>query len=156
AEGRRFFNNNTAKDTGTFAFANMAAFLAGTANTFNVTLGDVSSAIAQGALGVFAQDNYKVRPNLTLELGFRWDWLMSLTERLDKFVDYIPKTNSLVQVTPGIAPFSHTTSRTFQPPLGFAWDPFKDGKTSIRGAYAILADQPVTNLVTGNAATPPF
>ena len=51
----------------------MAAFLAGTANTFTVTLGDVSSAIAQGALGAFVQDNYKVRPNLTFELGFRYD-----------------------------------------------------------------------------------
>ena len=153
---RRFYNNNTGKDTGTFAFANMAAFLAGTANAFNVTLGDVSSAIAQGALGVFVQDNYKVRPNLTFELGFRYDWLMSPTERFDRFVDYVPEINSLVQVNNGIAPVYHTNSRNFQPRLGFAWDPFKDGKTSIRGAYAILADQPITNLVTGNAANPPF
>ena len=155
-EWRRFYNNNSTKDTGNFAFANMAAFLAGTANTFAVTLGDVSSAIAQGALGIFVQDNYKVRPNLTFELGFRYDWLMSPTERFDKFVDYVPETNSLVQVNNGIAPVYHTNARNFQPRLGFAWDPFKDGKTSIRGAYAILADQPITNLVTGNAANPPF
>jgi hypothetical protein len=155
-ELRRFYNNNTAKDTGNFGFANMAAFLAGTANTFTVTLGDVSSAIAQGALGAFVQDNYKVRSNLTLELGFRYDWLMSPTERFDKFVDYVPQTNSLVQVNHGIAPVYHTNSKNFQPRLGFAWDPFKDGKTSVRGAYAILADQPITNLVTGNASNPPF
>jgi hypothetical protein len=155
-EWRRFYNNNTAKDTGSFAFANMAAFLAGTANTFNVTLGDVSSAIAQGALGFFVQDNYKVRPNLTFELGFRYDWLMSPTERYDRFVDYVPESNSLVQVNHGIAPVYHTNAQNFQPRLGFAWDPFKDGKTSIRGAFAILADQPVTNLVTGNATNPPF
>ncbi|HEY0761544.1 MAG TPA: TonB-dependent receptor [Pyrinomonadaceae bacterium] len=155
-EVRRFFNNNTAKDTGSFAFANMAAFLAGTANTFTVTLGDVSSAIAQGALGVFVQDNYKVRSNLTFELGFRYDWLMSPTERFDRFVDYVPEINSLVRVNNGIAPVYHTNAQNFQPRIGFAWDPFKDGKTSIRGAYAILADQPVTNLVTGNAANPPF
>ncbi|HET6976614.1 MAG TPA: carboxypeptidase regulatory-like domain-containing protein [Pyrinomonadaceae bacterium] len=155
-EARRFFNNNTGKDTGSFAFANMAAFLAGTANTFTVTLGDVSSAIAQGAFGAFVQDNYKVRSNLTLELGFRYDWLMSPTERFDRFVDYVPTTNSLVRVNNGIAPVYHTNAKNFQPRLGFAWDPFKDGKTSVRGAYAILADQPVTNLVTGNAANPPF
>ncbi len=155
-EWRRFYNNNTTKDTGNFAFANMAAFLNGTANTFAVTLGDVSSAIAQGALGVFVQDNWKVRPNLTFELGFRYDWLMSPTERFDRFVDYVPEINSLVRVNNGVAPVYHTNSKNFQPRLGFAWDPFKDGKTSIRGAYAILADQPVTNLVTGNAANPPF
>jgi hypothetical protein len=162
-EWRRFYNNNTNKDTGTFTFANMGAFLNGTANAFNITLGDlqrgitdVSTAIAQGALGVFVQDNYKVRPNLTLELGFRYDWLMSPTERYDRFVDYVPEINSLVQVNNGIAPVYHTNSRNFQPRLGFAWDPFKDGKTSVRGAYAILADQPITNLVTGNATNPPF
>jgi Carboxypeptidase regulatory-like domain len=155
-EFRRFYNNNSNRDTGSFTFANMNAFLAGTANAFTVTLGDVSSAIAQGALGMFVQDNYKVRSNLTLELGFRYDWLMSPTERFDRFVDYVPTTNSLVQVNHGIAPVYHTNSKNFQPRIGFSWDPFKDGKTSIRGAYAILADQPVTNLVTGNATNPPF
>ena len=155
-ELRRFYNNNTAKDTGTFAFANMAAFLAGTANTFNVTLGDVSTAIAQGALGAFVQDNYKLRPNLTLELGFRWDYLMSPTERFNRFVDYVPEINSLVQVNNGIAPVYHTNWKNFHPRVGFSWDPFKDGKTSIRAAYAILADQPVTNLVSPNGSNPPF
>jgi hypothetical protein len=155
-ELRRFYNNNTNRDTGTFTFANTAAFLAGNANGFTVTLGDVSTAIAQGALGLFAQDNYKVRSNLTLELGFRWDWLMSPTERFDRFVDYVLPINSLVQVNHGIAPVYHTNWKNFQPRLGFSWDPFKDGKTSVRGAYAILSDQPVTNLVTGNATNPPF
>ena len=155
-EWRRFYNNNTGKDTGSFSFANMAAFLAGTANAFTVTLGDVSSAIAQGALGAFVQDNWKVRPNLTFELGFRYDWLMSPTERFDRFVDYVPEVNSLIQVNHGIAPVYNTNAQNFQPRLGFAWDPWKDGKTSIRGAYAILADQPITNLVTGNASNPPF
>jgi hypothetical protein len=155
-EARKFFNNNTGKDTGSFTFGNMAAFLAGTANAFTITLGDVSSAIAQGAFGAFVQDNYKIRQNLTLELGFRWDWLMSPTERFNRFVDYVPETNSLVQVNHGVAPVYHTNWRNFQPRIGFAWDPFKNGKTSVRGAYAILADQPVTNLVTGNASNPPF
>src|SRR5678809_380587 len=81
---------------------------------------------------------------------------MSPTERYDRFVDYVPGANSLVQVNHGIAPVYKTNAGNYQPRLGFAWDSFKDGKTSVRGAYAILADQPITNLVTGNAANPPF
>ena len=155
-EWRRFYNNNTNKDTGSFGFASLATFISGTANAFNVTLGDVSNAIAQGALGLFVQDNYKVRPNLTLELGLRWDWLMSPTERYNRFVNYVPQTNSLVRVNNGLAPVYHTNWKNFQPRVGFAWDPFRNGKTSVRGAYAILADQPVTNLVTGTSSNPPF
>ena len=155
-ELRRFYNNNTARDTGTFTFSNTAAFLLGNANGFTVTLGDVSPAIAQGALGLFAQDNYKVRPNLTLELGLRWDWLMSPTERYDRFSSYVLDANSLVQVNHGLAPIYHTNWNNFQPRIGFAWDPFKDGKTSVRAAYGILADQPVTNLVIPNGSNPPF
>jgi len=155
-ELRRFYNNNTNRDTGSFTFANTATFLAGNANGFTSTLGDVSTAIAQGALGLFVQDNFKLRPNLTLELGLRWDWLMSPTERYDRFAGYVLETNSLVRVNNGLAPIYQTNWKNFQPRIGFAWDPFKDGKTSIRAAYAILADQPVTNLVTGNATNPPF
>jgi hypothetical protein len=44
----------------------------------------------------------------------------------------------------------------FQPRLGFVWDPFKDGRTSVRVAYAVLVDQPMTSVVTGTAGNPPL
>jgi outer membrane receptor protein involved in Fe transport len=160
-EVRRFYNNNFTLDTGTFTFFNLANFQTGnstatTANSFNITLGDRASSIAQGALGLFVQDNYKVRKNLTLELGVRYDWNMSPTERFDRFVTFDPATASLVQVNHGIAPIYQTNSKNLQPRVGFAWDPFGNGKTSVRGAYAILADQPVTNVVTPLTGNPPL
>ncbi|MDQ3907701.1 MAG: TonB-dependent receptor, partial [Acidobacteriota bacterium] len=155
-EYRRFLNNNFGNDPGTLNFANVANFLAGTVNTFTATLGAVTSSISQGSLGLFVQDNYKLRKNLTLELGLRYDWNMSPTERFDKFVNFDPVTDTLQRVNHGIAPVYATNKRNFQPRFGFAWDPWGDGKTSIRGAYAILTDQPITNLVTGLASNPPF
>lgn len=155
-EWRRFLNNNFNKDTGSLNFASMSTFLTGVANGFNITVANTTSSISQGALGLFVQDNYKVRPNLTLELGLRYDWNMSPTERFNRFVDFVPKSDSLVRVNNGVAPIYKTNRKNFQPRVGFAWDPFKNGKTSIRGAYAVLVDQPVTNLVTGTASNPPF
>jgi len=155
-EARRFYNNNFTLDTGTFAFPNVASFLNGTANSFSVTIGDRSSAIIQNAFGFYAQDNYKVRQNLTLELGFRYDWNMTPTERYDRFVVFDPATRSLVRVGSGIDDVYQQNNKNFQPRLGIAWDPFKDGKTSVRAAYAILADQPVTNVVTPVTSNPPL
>ena len=155
-EGRRFYNNNFTLDTGTFTFPNVNAFLSGTATGFNVTIGDRSSAIIQNALGFYAQDNYKVRPNVTLELGLRWDWNKTPTERFDRFVVFDPDTASLIQVGSGLDDVYHQNNKNFQPRVGIAWDPFKDGKTSVRAAYAVLTDQPVTNVVTPLSANPPL
>jgi outer membrane receptor protein involved in Fe transport len=155
-EARRFYNNNFTLDTGNFTFPSLASFMTGTANSFNITLGDRSSAIIQNAFGFYVQDNYKVRPNVTLELGLRYDWNMTPTERYDRFVVFDPATGTLQRVGSGIDDVYEENNKNFQPRLGIAWDPFNDGKTSVRAAYAILADQPVTNIVTPLAANPPL
>jgi len=164
-EFRRFYNNNFSQTIGSFGFANMNDFLGVTpgapngparANAFTVTLGNQSSSIGTGALGFFTQDSYKVSSSLTLELGLRYDWLMSPTERYDRFVVFDQSARSLVQIGSGQDLIYRQNSKNFQPRIGFAWDPFKDGKTSVRGGYAILADQPVTNLVTGTSGNPPL
>jgi hypothetical protein len=157
-EYRRFFNNNFTLDTGTFTFANVNAFLSGSnATLFNQTLGDRSSAIEQGALGFYVQDNYKLRPNITLELGLRYDWNMSPTERFNRFVIFDPATRSLFQIgTNGFDDVYSQNNNNWEPRVGIAWDPFKDGKTSVRAAYSILTDQPVTNVVTPLSSNPPL
>lgn len=155
-EFRRFYNNNFNLDTGTFSFANVAAFQSGTGNAFSITPEDRNSAIGTGALGVFVQDNFKVRRNLTLELGLRYDWNMTPTERFDRFVVFDPSTVSLRRVGKDIDGIYEQNNKNFQPRLGIAWDPTGSGKTSVRAAYAITVDQPVTNTVTGLTANPPL
>jgi len=156
AELRRFYNNNFTLDTGNFTFPSLANFMNGVANSFTITLGDRSSAIIQNSIGFYVQDNFKVRPNVTLELGLRYDWNMTPTERFDRFVVFDPATRTLVRVGNGIDDVYKQNNKNFQPRLGIVWDPFKDGKTSVRAAYAILTDQPVTNVVTPLAANPPL
>ncbi len=125
-------------------------FLTGNANAFSITLGDLSSAIIQNALGFYVQDNYKVRPNVTLELGFRYDWNMTPTERYNRFVVSIRRPGRWFRPEPESTTSITKTTRNFQPRVGFAWDPFKDGKTSVRARLRDSRGPADTNLVTGS------
>lgn len=156
-EVRRFDNNNFAQDVGTMTFTNWTNFAAGKADTYQITLGGVQTGIRTTGFGLFAQDSYKVRPNLTLELGLRWDLNTTPTEVNNKLVVFSPATASLVRVgTGGIDSIYETNYRYFGPRVGFAWDPFHDGRISIRGGFGLFYDQPVTNSVTPLGSNPPF
>src|SRR6185436_13178621 len=155
-EFRQFLQNNLRQGTGSFNFPTVAAFIAGTANSFSVTLGSQSSSIGEGALGFFVQDNYKVRSNLTLELGLRYEWNMTPAERYDRFIVFDPSTGSLIRVGDDIEEVYHQNNKNVQPRVGFSWDPFGDGKTSVRAAYALQTDQPMTSIVIGTTTNPPL
>lgn len=156
-EVRGFYNDNFSLDTGTFTFANPAVFINGISNGFSINLASGASRILEPAWGIFAMDSYKIRPNLTLELGVRFDWNSTPSEAKNRFVVFDTATSSLVQTeTSGLDKIYGTNNKNIEPRIGFAWDPFNDGKTSIRGGYAIQTDQPVTNAVTGLAVNPPF
>jgi hypothetical protein len=155
-EFRQFLNNLSRQPTGTFNFPSVADFIAGVANSFTVAIGDQSSSVAQKALGFFVQDNFRWRNNLTFELGLRYDWNITPTERYDRFVVFDPETVSLLRVGTDTDGLYQQNNKNLQPRLGIAWDPRRDGKTSVRAAYAIQVDQPMTSIATPTSANPPF
>ena len=63
-----------------------------------------------------------------------------------------PVTDSLVHSS---TPYKQS-AHNFQPRVGLAWDVFKNGKTVLRSAYAIMTDQPITGIVTALATNPPY
>lgn len=156
-EIRRFYNNNFNLDGGSVSFAGIPQFIADQPSTFAINLSNGASKLLEPSWGIFAQDAYKLRPNLTLNLGLRYDYNYAISDAQDRFVEFDPATAELIQVgTNGFDQPFQSDAKLVQPRVGVAWDPWGDGKTSVRLGYAILADQPVTNIVTGQTTNPPF
>ena len=155
-EARRQNSDNFSYTPGTFTFASTAAFLADQATSFTANVSNRSNRTYGNALSGFATDTWKVRPNITLSLGLRYDWFGTPTEAQNRFVVFDPTTVTLQNVGMAGAPDRvHDQNLKFQPRVGIIWDPFH-GKTVIRSAYAVMSDQPTLGLVTGLASNPPY
>jgi outer membrane receptor protein involved in Fe transport len=157
-ELRRQNSDNFSYTPGTFTFASINAFLADQATGFTANTSDRSNRTYGNSLGAFITDTWKVTRTLSLSLGLRYDWYGTPTEAENRFVVFDPATDSLQNVgqTGGPSLAYNQSSLNFEPRLGLAWSPFKDGKTVVRAAYAIMTDQPTLGLVTGLAANPPY
>jgi len=156
-EYRRFINSNFTGDTSSFTFQNLTAFLNDEPTAFTVTPGTRPSRIFTSAVGGFVVDSWKVRPNLTAELGLRFEWNGSPTEGKNRMVFFEPSSDSLVQATTnGLSRLAYKQNYLWEPRLGLAWDLNGKGTTVVHLDYGILYNQPETNLVTGLATNPPF
>ena len=96
--------------------------LGGGASQFNIASGNPYSSISQYDIGVFAQDDWRIRPNLTVSYGLRYEWQTNIADHGD-----------------------------FAPRLGFAWAPgsAKNGrqKTVVRGGFGVFYDRVADTLI---------
>jgi hypothetical protein len=156
-EYRHFVNDNFAEGTGVFNFPGVDGFLAGTANAFNTTLGRRTSTIDQHAVALFIQDHIAVHDSFTLDLGLRYEWHVTPTERDNKFVVFDAASASLLRVGVDRADeIFHQNNLNFEPRVGVAWNLGSDGRTVVRAAYGRAADEPGTTAVRDTAGNPPF
>jgi hypothetical protein len=109
----------------------------------------------------FGQDTWKVRRNLTLTLGLRYQLNGVPYEENANFSNLLTDPASFPVVFTTVGPGSgHQLYKTdysnIEPRIGFSWDPWGDGKTSVRAAYGIFHDRVFGNLFGNAKANPPF
>jgi hypothetical protein len=155
-EYRHFTYDAYTLDSGTLSFPSVAAFVSGTANAFSLFLGDRAGYITQRAVGGFFQDSVRVRPTLTVDLGLRYEWNITPSERDDRFVVFDAPTASLLRVGTDRSGVYRQNNDNIEPRIGMAWDPSGDGRTLLRAAYAVTVEEPMVNAVANLTANPPM
>jgi hypothetical protein len=116
---------------------------------------------------LFINDDWKVRPRLTLNLGLRWERYGAPTEQhniLAQFTNFNCLSNSSIsfidcvrgaRIGPAKAMWN-TRNHDFAPRVGFAYDVFGNGRTSLRAGYGISYDRIFDNVWSNGAWNPPF
>ncbi|HKV36058.1 MAG TPA: TonB-dependent receptor [Pyrinomonadaceae bacterium] len=145
------YNGIGPNDTG----SSLANFLLGYQPGF-VGRGDPGGPYFQSSkeMAFFVQDDWKVNPDLTLNLGLRYDVFTAPTERFDLQSNLDPATRTIQMAgenAPGGRNLSNTDKNNFGPRIGFAYSGLKSDKTFVvRGGYGLLyavdisAAQPLT------------
>ena len=113
----------------------------------------------------FVQDTWKPLTNLTLTYGLRWEYYGVPFEAHNNLSNLFADPGTVAPangfeftiVGPGTG---HTLYNNqydnFEPRLGVAWDPFKNGRTSIRAGYGIFHDRAYGNFFGNTRGNPPF
>ena len=129
---------------GTFVFSSLKNFETNAPTSFAASFQGASPRLylRQYIAGGYIQDDYRLRRNLTLNLGGRYEFSTVPTEKYNHLSNLINFTDSAPHL--GSPFYGNSTFKDFSPRLGFAWDPFSQGKTSVRGGAGIYDALPLT------------
>jgi len=113
---------------------------AGLPGDFIQGLGSPSDSFSNKPFGVYWQDSWRIRPNITLNYGLRYD--IEFPPKFKPPQGLALSAYHLLGLQKGI----QTDTNNIQPRVGLAWDPKGDGKTVIRASYGMFYDHPLLGL----------
>jgi Carboxypeptidase regulatory-like domain/TonB-dependent Receptor Plug Domain len=128
----------------------------GTSGSVSKTFGKTRIDPHNWRSALFAQDDWKVTPGLTVNLGIRYDYFTDPDNNLP-----FPSINPLTALTDSISTVYKVNNDTnnFSPRAGFAYVPhfgfFSDGRTVVHGGFGIYFDTDFSNIVVNSAQSSP-
>jgi len=153
-------------NNGIFLFTSYSDMIANNPFGTQIALGSPTLPFSEWDLGFYVQDDWRIKSNLTLNLGMRWDWYQQAINLLhDQSVKQQTGSNPLWSTS---LPLSQTTVpsvpqslKNFAPVIGFAWTPhilpglLGTEKTVIRGGFRIAYDPAFYNMFLNVATAAP-
>jgi hypothetical protein len=101
--------------------------------------------VRQTIFGTYVQDTWKIRHNLNLDFGLRYEMATVPAEVHGRFVSLRNLTDTQPRI--GSQVFGNPTLRNFEPRLGFAWSPFSNSKTVFHGGVGLFDVLPLPYVV---------
>jgi hypothetical protein len=133
-------NDNTAQSQyGQASFTSLSTFLEGTIATFSVVPSPTELGWRSLEAAGFVQDNMKLRANLQLRVGFRFESTNGWNEAFGRASNYL-FDGAMIQTNPVVGHSAFTVDRAKflpEPRVGIAWDPFGKSKTVIHAGFGI-------------------
>jgi hypothetical protein len=129
---------------GTFVFGGLKAFETNIPTSFAASVQGANPRVylRQWVPGGYIQDDFRIRKNLTLNLGARYEVATVPSEKYNHLSNLVNLSDSSPRV--GGPFYDNSTFKGISPRIGFAWDPFSAGKTSVRGGAGIYDALPLT------------
>ncbi len=182
-QGAFAFSPASTPSTTTSFLQSFANFLEGNVATFTQASEDVRPDIRANQFEAYFQDDWKVRPNLTFNLGIRYSLFLQPVDNKNELTTFDPAVfspsavpaltsgglltvnaqgylNGIIingQNSPYGNKVSNQDKKDFAPRFGFAWDPWGKGTSSIRGGYGIFFDATLYGTFEQNIFNnPPF
>jgi len=127
-------------------FRHLSNFVEGDVRRWRFLYGDPGRNVSQKSFGLFVQDDFRIRSNVTLNLGLRYDVTNPIKDSHSMLANYVPVLNGqpggIVQVGQGISSPYPTSHNNISPRIGVAWDVFGKGRTVIRSGFGMIFEQP--------------
>lgn len=136
-------NDAYSRAAGKVAFSNLQNFLTGIAKNGQVFLGNAQQVTRALSYAGFAQDDWRVTPRITLNLGMRYEYNAPPTAKNNYIANFYPNVNPLTTSAIGQAggtfpPLYNGDHWDFSPRFGLAWDVQGNGKTVVRVAASLM------------------
>jgi hypothetical protein len=157
ANVERIQDNQISSAAPDFEFGSLQDFLSNHPASFTSDgLGTITSrGMRETLLGAYLQDDIRVRPNLTINAGLRYE-LATVPSEIHGKLASLHALNG-TQIFTGNPLFKNPSLRDFEPRVGFSWDPFRTGKSAVRGGFGMFDVQIFTpNLGPAVDSTAPF